>query len=211
MNLGRILTLATLTFTISPFASADGAASLASAIWAADVKAGAELYTSQCMSCHGVAGNSLIPAQPILAGQHPEYLAEQLHEYKEEKRINAIMYPFVSGLTDADIANVSAYLAQQNAGLSGATDAELVQVGELLYRNGNPQAAVPNCTGCHGPAGEGIGPVYPRLSGQHADYTVTTLKEFRAGTRVNEAMNDIAAGLSDEDITALAQYISGLY
>ncbi len=178
---------------------------------AGDAAAGAELYASQCLACHGQGGNSLVPEQPIIAGQYAEYLAEQIHQFREGERENAAMWPFVKDLSDADIDNLASYLAEQQAGLSGAADQALALRGEHIYRNGLPEAGVPNCTGCHGPAGQGIPPLYPRLSGQHAAYTSTTLAEFRGKIRAHEVMAAVAAGLSDEDIAALAEYIAGLY
>lgn len=176
-----------------------------------DAAAGATLYQTQCLSCHGVAGNSLIPEQPTLAGQYAEYTAAQLRAFRSNERIDAIMQPFAANLSDEDIDNVSVYLASQQAGLSGATDPDLATLGQSLYRNGIPERNVPNCTGCHGPAGLGIPPLYPRLSGQHASYTAMTLMEFRAGTRANTVMQEISAGMTDDDIAALSEYISGLY
>ncbi len=102
-------------------------------------------------------------------------------------------------------------LSEQQGGLSGAVDQALVLRGEHIYRNGLAAEDVPNCTGCHGPQGEGIPPLYPLLSGQHAAYTAATLAAYRSGERVHEVMNAVAAGLSDEDIAALAEYIAGLY
>ena len=182
-----------------------------SALAPGDIQAGEQLYAETCQSCHGVGGNSLVPSQPIIAGQYATYLHSQLSAYRSGERENAVMLQFSQELTDADINNLSSYLEAQNAGLSGAVDRELVERGRLLYYLGKPQAAVPSCHGCHGPAGAGIPPLYPRLSGQHAAYTVATLTELRSGTRVNATMNEIAAGLSDEEITALAEFISGLY
>ncbi len=176
-----------------------------------DILAGEQLYGINCQSCHGINGNSLVPSQPIIASQYTEYLQEQLRAYRSGDRANAIMSPFAQNLSDTDIADLASFLATQNAGLSGAVDRKLAERGRQLYYLGNPSAAVPSCNGCHGPAGAGIPPLYPRLSGQHADYTNATLNELRSGTRVNAVMNEIAANLTDEDIAALAEFISGLY
>lgn len=188
-----------------------GAAAAETAFVAGDAAAGGELYASQCQACHGAGGNSLVPEQPIVAGQHAEYLAAQIRAFRDQARVNAAMWPFVENLSDADVADLAAFLAGQQAGLSGAVDQELVLRGEHLYRNGAAAAGVPNCTGCHGPQGEGIPPLYPQLGGQHAAYTAAALAAFRSGERENEVMNEIASGLSDADIAALAEYIAGLY
>ena len=174
-----------------------------------DMAAGAKIYAETCLACHGTNGNSVVAAQPILAGQHAYYLYEQLKEYKEGTRANAVMAQFVAKLADQDMADVAVFLAAQQAGLSGADDKELALAGEQLYRRGSEK--VVSCLGCHGPAGQGIPPEYPRLSGQHAEYVITTLTEFRTKKRINLIMNEVAADLSDDDIKALAEYISGLY
>ncbi len=204
----RSLRLAAFTLLLSATAVP---ASVGQELVAGDAAAGASLYQVSCMSCHGSAGNSLVPEQPVLAGQHAEYTAAQIRSFKSKDRVSALMQPFVDPLSDEDIDNISVYLEGQQAGLSGAVDADLASAGESLYRNGIPGRAVPNCTGCHGPAGKGIPPLYPRLSGQHAAYTVKTLTELRDGTRPNAVMRDIAAGMTDADIAALAEYIAGLH
>lgn len=208
---GMRLALAAAVCAASAFLPAALADPHSEAIWAADAAAGAELYAAQCVACHGVAGNSLVPEQPILAAQHPEYIADQMFKYRSKERENALMYPFAQNLSDQQIYELAAYLGIQNAGLSGATDRELAEAGERIYRLGLPELGVPGCTGCHGPAGLGIPPEFPRLSGQHAAYTAAALRELRSGARVNEAMNAISHRLIDEHIEALAEYISGLY
>lgn len=180
-------------------------------LWEADAAAGGALYGSQCMVCHGNAGNSIVPEQPILAGQSPEYLVEQILQFRNGERTSAVMLPFVQNLSDDDIYNIASWLGGQKGGLSGAGNKILATAGEAIYRKGIPAKGVPNCTGCHGPAGKGIPPSYPRLSGQHSAYTIKTLSELRDGTRFNNVMNAIATGLSDDEIAALAEYISGLY
>ena len=198
-----VLSLAFFSMATLPSAAQD--------IIEGDAAAGAATYQTQCQSCHGVAGNSIIPMQPILAGQYAEYSASQLAAYRSGERVNAVMQQFAQQLSDEDINNLSVYLESQQAGLSGATDSELAEQGELLYRNGIPAQGVPNCTGCHGPAGKGIPPIYPRISGQHVAYTTKTMQEFRDGTRVNAVMQAIASGMTDDDMDALSEYIAGLH
>lgn len=176
-----------------------------------DPAAGSGTYAKTCIFCHGVGGNSVVPAQPIIAGQHAEYLREQLMNFKSGARKNAIMGPMAQKLSEQDIANVAAFLTTQKAGLAGATDPKLAAKGEKLYRLGRPEDGVGACIGCHGPTGSGIPPHYPVLSGQHAEYLRTTLSEFRSGARKNDIMNITAARLSDADIRALAEFLSGLY
>lgn len=176
-----------------------------------DAVAGQQKYDQICASCHGIAGNSTVPSQPIIAGQHAAYTEEQLKHYASGERKNPLMNAILISLSETDFSNIAVYLSQQRAGLSGATSQQDAANGELLYRNGRATDSIPSCTGCHGSAGAGILPTYPRLSGQHATYTTTTLTEFRDGVRVNEVMNQIAAKMTDEDIASLAEYISGLH
>ena len=176
----------------------------------ADVKAGGAKYQSTCASCHGVNGASIIPAQPILAGQHSEYLAAQTRLYRDGGRKNAVMGAMAKGLSDEDIRNISAFLSAQKPVISGAGDMDLARSAESLYRGGDIARGVPACAACHGPAGAGVPPDYPRVSGQHAAYVATTLREYADNTRKNNIMSAIAARLSEEEILALSEYISGL-
>ncbi|MGI9297316.1 MAG: c-type cytochrome [Gammaproteobacteria bacterium] len=178
-----------------------------------DAAAGAAVYESQCMSCHGPGGGSVVPTQPILAGQYAEYTAAQLAAYRDGARKSPIMAALAANLTDAQIADIAAYLAAQTPVIAGAADITLARGGEKLYRGGDAAAGVPACAACHGPAGAGIPPHYPRLSGQYAEYTAAALREYASGARPGGeggAMNDIAARLTAEQIDALAAYISGL-
>ena len=164
-----------------------------------------------CVACHGADGNSATPANPKLAQQHPEYLVKQLQEYKSGKRANAIMTGIASTLTDADMKNISFWLVTNKAKLGSATDKDLVALGERIYRGGIAERQITACAGCHSPNGAGIPAQYPRLSGQHAEYTATQLTYFRDGIRKNNlVMTQVASRLNDREIKALADYIAGL-
>ncbi len=176
-----------------------------------DLVKGAALYGNVCVACHAVDGNSSTPANPKLAGQHPEYLIKQLQEYKSGKRANAIMQGFAAGLSDDDKRNIAYWLASQKPKDGAATDKDLVKLGERIYRGGIADRQIAACAGCHSPNGAGIPSQYPRLGGQQADYTKAQLVAFRQGERTNNAqMSTIAANLSDKEIEALADYIAGL-
>ncbi|TSE20211.1 Cytochrome c4 [Tepidimonas alkaliphilus] len=176
-----------------------------------DLKRGAALYGQVCVACHAADGNSTTPANPKLAQQHPEYLIKQLQEYKSGKRANAVMVGFASALSDQDMRDIAYWLASQKAAPGAATSADKVRLGERIYRGGLMDRRIPACAGCHGPSGSGIPAEYPRLSGQHAEYTATQLKLFRSNERANsKMMHEIARYLTDVEIDALADYIAGL-
>ena len=177
----------------------------------ADPAKGSAIFNGVCASCHGAEGNSAIPANPKLAQQHPEYTAKQLAEFKSGKRANAVMLGFASALSDEDMRNVGAYLASTKAKPGFAKDKDLAALGEKIYRGGIADRQIPACAGCHSPNGAGIPSQYPRLSGQHADYTVSQLTQFRDGIRKNSLqMGQVAAKLNDREIKAVADYIAGL-
>jgi cytochrome c553 len=166
-----------------------------------------------CAACHGADGNSAIPANPVLAGQIPEYTAKQLANFKSGTRKNAVMLGMSSGLTPEDMQNLGAYYAQQKPKARAAKDAELAKLGQAIYRGGIAAKGVAACSSCHSPNGAGIPAQYPRLAGQHTEYTVTQLQAFRSGERANDPnqmMRSVAARLSDQEIKAVAEYIAGL-
>jgi cytochrome c553 len=176
-----------------------------------DLAKGQATATTVCAACHTSDGSRGSPANPILQGQHPEYLAKQLAEFKSGKRNNAIMKGFASTLSDEDMKNVAAYFASKQAKPGFAKNKDLVLLGEKIYRGGIAAKQVPACSGCHSPTGAGIPAQYPRLAGQHGDYTEAQLNGFRSGLRANSAqMSTIAAKLSDNEIKAVADYIAGL-
>ncbi len=164
-----------------------------------------------CAACHTADGSRGSPANPILQGQHPEYLAKQLAEFKAGKRVNAVMSGMAAMLSDDDMKNVAAFYASKQAKPGFAKNKDLVLLGEKIYRGGIAAKQVPACAGCHSPTGAGIPAQYPRLGGQHADYAEAQLTAFRAGTRANSAqMTSIAARMSDKEIKAVADYVAGL-
>ncbi|NWG76342.1 MAG: cytochrome c4 [Rubrivivax sp.] len=176
-----------------------------------DLAKGQAIATQVCAACHTVDGTRGLPANPILVGQHPEYLAKQLREFKAGRRVNAIMQGIASGLSDEDMRNLAAFYASKPPLPGAARNAGLVLQGERIWRGGIASKNVPACAGCHSPNGAGIPVQYPRLAGQHAEYTEAQLRAFRSGERANSAqMMTISANLSDREITALADYIAGL-
>ncbi len=176
-----------------------------------DLAAGEAKATTVCAACHAADGSRGLPTFPILQGQHPEYLVKQLTEFKEGKRKNSVMNGMAAALSPEDMRNVAAFYASKKAKEGTAKNKDLVAVGERIFRGGIAKKGVPACAACHSPNGAGIPAQYPRLAGQHADYTKTQLTTFRQGERNNSAqMSAIAANLSDKEIEALADYVAGL-
>lgn len=178
---------------------------------AADVAAGGKIVGSTCAACHGADGNSPAPTFPKLAGQSAEYIAKQLNEFKSGARNNAIMAPLASVLSAEDVKNVAAYFAAQKPALGTAKSNGKGSLGEKIYKGGIAANRVPACASCHGASGAGIPAQFPRLAGQHADYTLAQMKMFDSGERANAPMMKvIAARMSGDEMTAVADYIQGL-
>ena len=200
------------------FATTLGAVAIAAVSLAAQAQAvkpdlakGAALYGQVCVACHAADGNSTAPVNPKLAGQHPEYLSKQLHEFKSGKRDNAVMKGFAAALSDEDMRNISAWLATQKPKAGFAVNKDLIGLGERIYRGGIADRQIAACIGCHSPNGAGIPSQYPRLAGQHAEYTETQLKAFRDGVRKNNLqMTHVAAKMNDREIKAVSDYVAGL-
>jgi len=189
------------------------AALISGGVQAAGDAAAGEAKAAVCLACHGPNGNALVPTWPKLAGQHPEYIYKQLMDFKSGARANDQMSPQVAILEEPDFQNLAAYYAAQQQ-TPGAADPESAELGERIYRGGNPATGLAACSGCHGPAGMGLGAAkFPRISGQHAQYLDSTLKGFRASARANDPngmMRDVAGRMTDAEITAVAQYVQGL-
>jgi cytochrome c553 len=198
------------------------AISLANPAWAnpapapaakGDAAKAQKIVNDVCGACHSTDGNSTSPAYPVLAGQHPEYIAKQLGEFKSGARKNAIMAPNVTNLSSDDMLNLAAYFSAQQPKPRLAKDAALVAEGQKIYKGGNAGSGVPACASCHGPAGSGIPVQFPRLAGQHSKYVLSQLKNFRSGDRANDGgkmMQVIARKMTDQEMKAVAEYINGL-
>lgn len=186
-----------------------------------DAAAGAT-KAAVCGACHGPTGNSANPEWPTLAGQHRQYIAEQLALLKAGVRIAPVMQPMAAPLSPQDMADLGAFFEKQTlVGLE--TEADGWQAGEKLYRGGDTKRGIPACIGCHGPNGRGNGPArWPQIRAQQPTYLAAQLKAYAAHTRYTaiagqpspagyaDAMYDIAGRLSDADIKALAAYLKGL-
>ncbi len=184
-----------------------------------DVGRGAQLYDAgdaarglpACASCHCAAGNSTIAVNPKLANQFAAYTHKQLIDFTTPQRQNPVMTTYAKMLTDAEKLDIAAYLAVQKQKPGAAKNKDTVELGRNIYRGGIASKGVAACASCHGASGAGIPIQYPRLAGQHQDYTLAQLEAFKNGTRVNSApMTVIAQRLSTEEMKAVADYVAGM-
>lgn len=158
-----------------------------------------------CAACHGPGGRSTVAQFPILAGQTARYLYLQLRDFQEGRRTNELMAPMVAGLTRDEMREIADYFAKQKPPIQTfTTDPEKARLGKL-------KADETLCTMCHlgGFAGQNE---VPRVAGQHFDYIVKQLKDFKARTRTNDAgtMTSVANTINAQDIENLAHYLVGL-
>ena len=164
-----------------------------------------------CVACHTADGSRGAPANPILQGQHPEYIVKQLAEFKSGKRKNAVMSGMAAALSEDDMRHIAAFYGSKKAKSGFSKVKETIGLGEQIYRGGITAKAVPACAGCHSPNGAGMPAQYPRVAGQHGDYTEAQLVGFRSAARHNSTvMTGVAAKLNDREIKAVADYIAGL-
>jgi cytochrome c553 len=219
MNRVFSLLLATLTLAgaVGTAAAADAAHSATAP--KADPAKGGSLYDTgdnargipACASCHGAAGNSTIVANPKLAGQVDTYIHKQLVDFTTPQRNQPIMTPYAKALTDEEKTNIAAYLFGQQPKQGAARNKDTLELGRKIYRGGIADRGVAACASCHGAVGSGIPAQYPRLAGQHQDYTIAQLQNFKSGARSNSPqMATLAKRLSDEEMKAVADYIAGL-
>tara|TARA_R110000737_G_scaffold113471_4_gene146612 strand:- start:1130 stop:1750 length:621 start_codon:yes stop_codon:yes gene_type:complete len=174
--------------------------------------------SAMCAACHGADGNSLVPMYPKLAGQSANYLAKQLADFKlgmtsggTSGRVDPIMGGMAMTLSKQDMADVSAFYANQKSTAGNGKDNA---AGKKLYLGGNAEMEVTACVACHGINGKGMPSAgFPALASQNAEYLKIQLEKFRNGSRnndLNSMMQGVAANLTDEEITALSQYMSSL-
>ena len=219
LSFSKSLSIIALTATsLVTVASANESAHAVKPVKADAVK-GEALYTNgdaargivACVSCHGAAGNSTISVNPKLAGQHEAYVVKQLNDFATPARNNAVMSTFAKMMNADDVKNVSAFLAAQKPKAGAAKNKDSIELGKMIYRGGIAEKNVPACAGCHSPNGAGIPAQFPRIAGQHQDYTVAQMLAFRSGDRKNSPqMLTIAKRMSDDEMKAVADYVAGL-
>lgn len=173
---------------------------------------------AMCAGCHGDDGNSFVADFPRLAGQYESYIVKQVRDFQDGKRANN---DTMSGMamtvaSVADAKDIGAYYAQQKMVKEplSSVDKKLAAKGEKLFKNGNPKKGVYGCINCHGDKGKGKSKTvsqFPIIGGQHREYIIKNLTDFKKGNRNNDPagmMNAIAKNLSEADIKAVAEYLA---
>jgi cytochrome c553 len=171
-----------------------------------------QLVSNACSKCHGFNGVSTSPLFPILAGQVPGYIESELRLFRQRGRSDpharAFMWGIARALTDEQIKGVALYFSTQPAVAGKASsNPALADKGKVLYENGHPERDIEACTVCHGHSGEGVN-TQPRIAGQHRDYLVLEMVQYRSGLRENKVMQHVTEKLTDDEIAALVEYIS---
>ena len=173
------------------------------------LKRAQDIVSGRCSLCHGAEGESASPIFPRLAGQHPEYIAKQLADFKSGRR-KGTMNDQAQELTEEEMKALGVFFAQKKPKAYTVSDQDLAAVGRYIYHKGNSYSGVAACTSCHGPTGDGTAQL-PRLAGQHAAYAESQLKEFNKRERTNDnaVMHAIASKLTELEMRAVAVYLSG--
>ena len=170
-----------------------------------------KIVQEKCQHCHGLNGEASSAIYPRLSGQHEVYIGKQLHDFRSKKRKEATMNEMAANLTDDEIAALAAYFSSQSTIGHRVRDKQLAAVGEYIFQKGNQYSGVADCASCHGENGEG-NELRPRLAGQHKRYVAEQLHGFteRERTNDNAIMFSIASKLTELEIEAVANYVSGL-
>ena len=181
-------------------------------------KGGLEAKLEYCKTCHGMSGQGYLGYFPMprLAGQQPEYIEAQLRAFIERRRSNPVMRNVAHVLSPSMVTALASHFRNLNPPPFGGAPRGAIATGKKIYEEGLPESNVPACSACHGPKGEGNPTsVYPSLGGQYSSYIGKALHAFRAGERGNEGgaeiMRTIVSRMSEEEINAVADFVSGLH
>ena len=182
-----------------------------------DAKAG-KTKSELCHGCHGVDGMSVDPTTfPNLAGQYAGYIFKQVQDFQLGNRQDDTMSAMAGMVTSKqDLKDIAVYFQSQKKMKGKPTNSALAKQGAKIFKDGNPKTGVYGCVNCHGKNGKGKGPtiaLFPVIGGQQKAYLVKQLKDLKSGKRKNDPagmMADIAKKLSDKEIQAVAEYLSGL-
>ena len=218
--------LPSLTFALLATAASVYANETAPAPYKGDAAKGQPIASAVCGACHGADGNSAVPANPKLAGQNADYLYKQMMNFKtgpegKPERTNPIMNGMIAAYGPEQMRDFAAYFSSQKQKGEVAKNRDTIDFGQRIFRAGDIGKGLPACAGCHGPTGAGIPAQFPRIGGQYADYLEAQLKAFRASgadpkdpngraNDPNKMMRMVAVKMTDAEIKAVADYVSGL-
>jgi cytochrome c553 len=178
-----------------------------------------ELVSYACAKCHGPTGNgvSISPLFPVLAAQQATYIETQLKQLRQRARSDpharAFMWGISRGLSDEQIEGLAQYFSSKpSAPPSPARDASLAAQGKEIYeRPLQLESGAVNCQNCHGAHGEGKSKqAIPRLAGQHRGYLDLQIHYYRWELRKSAIMNQVSAALTENQITAVTEYLGTL-
>ena len=183
----------------------------AQSAWAqADEARAKKIVGGVCFVCHGMEGESSSEVFPRLAGQHWEYIAKQLENFKSGKRKSTAMNDMVAKLTPDEMVALGKFFEKQAVAVEPAKDKGLAAVGQYIYHQGNKFSGLAACASCHGAEAKGT-TALPRLAGQYADYIATQLQQFNKRERTNDnaVMHAIVSKMTPLEMVAVAEYLSG--
>jgi cytochrome c553 len=186
-------------------------AGLSAGVWAqADEARAKKIIGGVCFVCHGAEGESSSEVFPRLAGQHWQYIAKQLENFKSGKRKSTAMADMVAKLTPDEMVALGQFFEKQKVETEAAKDQDLAGVGKYIYLHGNKYTGLAACASCHGPEAKGTASL-PRLAGQHAAYIETQLKQFHQRERTNDnaVMHAVVSKMTPLEMAAVAEYLSG--
>jgi len=212
-------TLALAMFIAIPAFAGDTPSEIRQRIGTGDPVAGKE-SSGMCQGCHGEDGNSVISTFPKLSGQWADYIQKQFREFQNGARKDPTMSDMALSVGEfPELFDIGAYFASQKLMEPVLIEDEpgkmLYLEGEKLYIQGNDASGAFRCVKCHGDHGMGEplnNPLFPILGGQHKDYLVKQLKDFKKSDRDNDRsgmMMLIAGRLTNHEIDALATYLAG--
>ena len=172
------------------------------------------VQSENCRECHGEDGISTAVYVPKLAGQYSQYIVKQLQDFQSGARKHPIMNVMVEGLSEDDLADIGSYFASNKIMQGDGTGEN--ETAKNIFSRGDITRNILPCKSCHGENGKGKysdTEIHPIIGGQHRVYLREQLRNWRSGVRANSPngeMNVIAKSLSDTEIEALSDYISGL-
>jgi cytochrome c553 len=188
---------------------------VAGSVWAqtpvpSDEARATKIVNGVCFMCHGLEGESSSEIFPRLAGQHWEYIAKQLENFKTGKRKSTAMNDMVAKLKPEEMVALGRYFEKMTVPAEPSKDVELAAVGKYIFYAGNKYSGVPACAGCHGKEALGTSAL-PRLAGQYASYIETQLRLFNSRERTNDnaVMHAIVVKMTPLEMNAVAEYLSG--